>query len=99
MRAEGRDNMPKKSIHVGLQAHRLKDNPEEKRFAEAWRKQNDQGNVLAYLLHQGDQSGMRPSEPSERDAAVAATVVQWLGSPVEQHWLAEMGYKKNHANE
>jgi len=86
--------MPKKNIHVGLRPYRIKDNPEEKRFAEEWKKQNKQGNVLAYLLHQVDHRGRPPLEPSERDAAVAATVIQWLGSPVGQSWLEELGYMR-----
>lgn len=80
----------------GLQQHRLKNNPEEKKFATAWEKQNVSGKVLAHILdacsvHQG-----MPPEPSDRDYEVAATVVQWLGSPVGQSWLNDLGYRKEH---
>jgi hypothetical protein len=78
----------------GLHTYRFKENPEEKRFAEAWDKQNEQGSNLAYLLTVGDQSG-RPPEPSDRDHVVAATVVQWLGSPVGQSFLRDLGYEKS----
>ena len=77
----------------GLHHHRLKGNPEEKRFAEEWMKENRQGKILAYLLTCGDQHG-RPLEPSDRDHTVAATVIQWLGSPVGQNWLKDLGYTK-----
>lgn len=78
----------------GLHLHRFKDNPEEKRFAEAWQQICEQGDTLAYLLHVGDQGGFRPPQPSERDQTVAATVIQWLGSPVGQSWLEGLGYSK-----
>jgi len=78
--------------HEGLNTHRLKDNPEEKRFAKAWQRINDTGSLLDYLL--GDKYDGRPVEANEREAQVAATVVQWLGSPVGQGFLAELGYKK-----
>lgn len=82
----------------GLHTYRLKDNAEEAKFAQAWDEQITQGNTLAYLLHTGDQSGMNPpSEPSDRDHQVAATVIQWLGSPVGQSFLEELGYVKKQA--
>ena len=49
--------------------------------------------ILAYLLNDGSQDH-RPVEPSERDHAVAATVIQWLGSPVGQGFLNELGYAR-----
>lgn len=78
----------------GLHIHRFKDNPEERRFADAWLDQNKHGNNLAHLLddrrvHQGF-----PPTPSDRDYVVAATVVQWLGSPVGRSFLEELGYTK-----
>jgi hypothetical protein len=82
--------------HRGLHFHRLekrRGNPEEVAFSEAWEKENERGNVLAYLLQCGSQNG-RPPDPSERDASVAATVVQWLGSPVGRQFLEDLGYKK-----
>jgi hypothetical protein len=78
----------------GLHPYRFKDNAEEKLFAEAWAKQNEQGHTLAYLLHVGDQGGQRPVEPSDRDHVVAATVVQWLGSHVGECFLRDLGYLK-----
>ena len=75
----------------GLHSHRFRDNPEERMFAEAWAKANEQGHTLAYLLHVGNQTG-RPLEPSDREHVVAATVVQWLGSPVGQAFLGELGW-------
>lgn len=76
--------MPKKV--KGLHTYRFRDNPEEKRFAAAWTKNN----VLPWLLGPGD----RKVDPSKRDEEVAATVVQWLGSPVGQAFLNDLGYVK-----
>ena len=72
-----------KDKHRGLSTHRLADNPEERRFADAWQKHNDQGNTLAHLLdpRKGEPFGY-PPPVEEPDRVLAATVVQWLGSPV-----------------
>ena len=76
----------------GLHTHRFKDNPEEKRFADAWSRQNYNGRHLGYLLCCGDQQ--HAPAPSDRDEQVAATVIQWLGSPVGQAFLRDMGYER-----
>jgi hypothetical protein len=84
-----------KRKHQGLAPYRLADNPEEKRFARKWQAYNDAGNTLACLLDPERGSGRRPPEPSDRDVAVAATVVQWLGSPVGQGFLRDLGYERS----
>ena len=88
----------------GLYTHRLKDNEEEQRFANAWAKWNRDGlTILASLLDQrprgptgvpDDWRGPQPPNPSDRDHVVAATLVQWLGSPVGQSFLEELGYTR-----
>lgn len=78
----------------GLHHHRLRDNPEEKRFADAWDDSNTVGQTLAWLLHVGDQRG-RPPDPSVHDIITSSTVIQWLGSPVGQTFLAQLGYVKD----
>lgn len=78
--------MPKSNIHVGLNAHRLTDDglstDREKAFAEQWQAEQEQ-HLLAYLLGENNQRGL----VSDRDAAVAATVIQWLGSNVGNGFL------------
>jgi hypothetical protein len=76
--------------HRGMHAHRLNREPEERRFANAWREQQ-RGNTLDYLL---DEANRGVATASERDDTVAATVIQWLGSPVGQHFLSDLGYVK-----
>lgn len=74
----------------GLHTYRFKDNPEEKRFAQHWRIINRTGDMLEFLLGPGNQK----VRPSRRDSIVAATVIQWLGSPVGQAFLQGLGYKR-----
>lgn len=81
-----------KDRYKGLHPYRFKDNPDEKKFAEEWAKQQ-QGHTLAYLLHLGEQN-VRPPAPSVRDHIVAATVIQWLGSQVGQAFLRECGFER-----
>ena len=83
-----------KPKHRGLSTYRLADNPEERRFAEAWQEHNDRGRTLDYLLdpHKGERGN--PPEAEEPDRVLAATIVQWLGSPVGQGFLRDLGFVK-----
>jgi hypothetical protein len=76
--------------HSGNATHRLKQNPLEKRYADMWRQKQDSG-LLEYLM--GD--GTSKSPVSERDEMVAATVIQWLGSPVGQGFLRDVNFLPN----
>jgi len=76
--------------HSGNAIHRLKHNPLEKRYADAWRQKQDSG-LLEYLM--GD--GASKSPVSGRDEKVAATVIQWLGSPVGQGFLRDVNSLPN----
>ncbi len=78
----------------GLHAYRFRDNPEEKRFANAWETHNLRGHTLAHLLDERPVQGGRPPDPTDRDRLVAATIIQWLGSPVGQAFLEDIGYHK-----
>lgn len=69
--------------HIGLSPYRLgpkADNPREVAFAEQWSKEQEQGNVLRHLIGR---------DFSDRDAEVAATVIQWLGSNVGMSFIEE----------
>lgn len=72
--------------HVGLHPYRFEGNPLEERFADSWKKMNEDGRVLEYILSLDN----RPEPVSLRDEIVAATVIQWLGSPVGQGFLREV---------
>lgn len=71
-----------------MHKHRLRDNPREREFAEAWSREFS---TLAWILNVGSQSG-HPESPSRRDEVVAATMIQWLGSPVGQQFLNSVGW-------
>ena len=72
----------------GLATYRFKDNPLEQRFAEAWEHNNFLAYTLVYLL---SESGRREDTTmTARDEVVAATVIQWLGSPVGQSFLRDV---------
>lgn len=70
--------------HQGKSIHRLSINPREKIAAELWER--DAPNTLPYLLG----SDNKRADLTDRDCLVAATVVQWLGSPVGQSFVREM---------
>lgn len=82
-------------LNKGVSQFRFADNPSERIFAEHWEKVNvsifgdlDGKGVLDYLLAK-DPNHPR-NEVTERDRLVAATVIQWLGSPVGTHFLREV---------
>ena len=78
---------------TGFHTHRFADNPEEQRFAEAWDRMNGHPSAVNYLLHVGDGNGFVPAA-SDRERAIVATVIQWLGSPVGQGFLRDLGYER-----
>lgn len=64
----------KKIVHKGINAYRLQDtgNRKEIVYAKAWRELNRlEPDFLKKLLGR---------EPTENDAEIAATVIQWLGT-------------------
>ncbi len=65
--------------------HRLAQNPLEKAFLDAWGRANVYGHMLEYLL--SDDPDQHRAAVSEQDELVAATIIQWLGSPVGQAFL------------
>ena len=73
--------------HIGRSIHRFKDNPLEKIYADLWQEYCTRGRTLDYLL--AEKINHPNSEVTERDAEVAATVVQWLGSHVGQSFVRE----------
>ena len=81
---------------TGLHPYRFKENPEERNLARAWDKIGE--DLLAYLLDDRPVQGGRSPKPSDRDYLVAATVIQWLGSPVGASFLDGLGYNKKNVS-
>ena len=72
----------------GLHQYRFKDNLLEKQIAVAWNKMNEDNDILNYLLSKNNKH-LNNDEISKRDREVAATVIQWLGSPVGFNFVKE----------
>ena len=70
----------------GLNQYRFKENPLEKAYAEQWEKDNKECRTLEYLLLANHPNG----EVTDRDREVAATVIQWLGSPCGQSFVEDV---------
>lgn len=75
--------------------HRFKQNPSEKKIANAWEEINtdvygklDGKGILDYLL--AEKINKPNGEVTDRDRMVAATVIQWLGSPVGRNFLTQV---------
>ena len=78
-------------LNKGMRQYRFKDNPIEKRFAKIWEEENTpeyKNGILDYLL--ADDPNHPWDEVTKRDRLVAATVIQWLGSPVGNGFLREV---------
>lgn len=91
--------MSKHLLNSGLSTYRFKSNPEEECFAKAWDANNQpygtvgSPSTLAYLLHSDGGSSPR-EDVTDRERQIAATVIQWLGSPCGQCFLRDLGYVK-----
>ena len=73
----------------GLSTHRFKQNPLEMKFALEWETMNANRNgTLDYML--AGKTNRPDGEVTDRDRVVAATVIQWLGSPVGQCFLRDI---------
>jgi len=70
----------------GIHQYRFKSNLLEKVFAETWEAQNGRGHTLEYLLSLRNER----ESVTDREREVAATVIQWLGSPVGQSFLEDV---------
>lgn len=88
---------PLHELYPGLNKHRLRleaGNYDEITFAEAWVRLNDpdvQTPVLNYILFpEVDQRYAKHNVVSDRDKAIAATVIQWLGTHVGQAFLRDV---------
>lgn len=68
----------------GLHEYRIKSNPHEAIAAKMWSEER----VLPDILGDGTYGGR--AVPSDRDLEVAATLMQWLGSPVGRSYLRNL---------
>ena len=73
--------------HEGHNTHRLSQNPLEKALHDAWIEANMHGHILEYILGNGETR----ATVNDRDEMVAATIVQWIGTPVGKAFLQKVG--------
>ena len=75
-------------VNKGLHQYRFKQNPLEEIFAERWEEQNQSSKTLDWIL--AEDPNEHRDEVTERDREVAASVIQWLGSPVGSSFLKDL---------
>jgi len=73
----------------GKNQHRLSQNPLEEKFAKEWEKRNtlSRHGMLEYILAGENNT---PAFVEDHDREVAASVIQWLGTPVGQGFLTDV---------
>ena len=79
--------------HQGRNRHRLDQNPQERKFARLWEHENRHPRSIVDYLMNGD-GGLAPKSATDEQCEVAATVIQWLGSPVGEGFLRDVGYTR-----
>lgn len=88
-----------KAQFQGMHTHRYVSDPMEKRFAKAWQEFNARRGSgpthFEYLMDPNNRG--HPDPPlTKRDWLIAATVIQWLGSPVGLFFLGKvLGFDKS----
>jgi len=79
----------------GNKTYRHKDNPEEKRFHDNFIKDICHDNMMSAIVFEPKDGGLSPSRYlTEDEEKIVISTIQWLGSPVGQSFLREMGYVK-----
>ena len=73
-------------------SYRWKDNPLERLFYKAWTKEPLQPRLLECIMTNDEYGRRQPV--SDRDQFVAASVIQWLGTPVGQDFLKDCGFER-----
>jgi len=74
----------------GIRQYRFEANPRERDFAVAWEHENSKVCSTHLLEHLLSEDPYRCSAVSDRDREVAATIIQWLGSPVGQGFVLDV---------
>lgn len=69
--------------HVGLHPNRIENGVLENAFSELWRKENSPDQSMPTL------AGILGRHPTQDEATLAATVIQWLGSNVGRCFVSE----------
>jgi hypothetical protein len=75
--------------------YRFKGNPEEEKFFKAFVEHTDDKDIKMSQIVFPSLDGRTPvSFLDEREMQIVKNTIQWLGSPVGQGFLRDLGYKK-----
>ena len=78
----------------GNKTYRHKQNPEEKRFHDEFIMQHGDRDMSAIVL-EPNETGIAPSRYlTSEEEKIVISAMQWLGSPLGQSFLRDMGYEK-----
>jgi hypothetical protein len=79
----------------GFKTYRHEQNPEEKRFHDNFIADICHDDMQSAIIFEPKDGGLAPSELlTPRENKIVISAMQWLGSPVGQSFLREMGYEK-----
>ena len=79
--------------HEGMCRYRLKDSLIEQKLANTWQHINATYCTLDWLVGHTDENGQHCGHATQEQATMAATVIQWLGTPVGRQFLQEVGFE------
>ena len=75
--------------HDSRSEHRLASNPREMAFLRAWQEQQKLSHTLQWLLCVSSDQQDQERDLTQVEAHCAATLMQWLGSPVGFSFLED----------
>lgn len=75
--------------------HRHKSNPVEKKLHDSFIKDHSSDTDMSLIVFgQADSNSTYPADYlSDREKQIVLSTIQWLGSPIGQHFLHENGFK------
>mgnify|MGYP003657566919 CR=1 FL=1 len=77
----------------GTKTHRHERNPQEKIFHDKFIVNNQQSCYVDTLVFGHRESSMMPNDYlTDREKMIVLNAIQWLGSPVGEHFLDQCGY-------
>jgi hypothetical protein len=74
--------------------YRFENNPQEKIFVEQFIKDHEFYNDIDLIIFGHPSNSMTPKDYlSDREKNIVVSTIQWLGSPVGQHFLYSCGFE------
>lgn len=74
--------------------YRFENNPQEKKFVEQFIKDHGFYNDIDLIIFGHSSNSSSPNDYlSDREKNIVVSTIQWLGSPVGQHFLDSCGFE------